>query len=240
MRVLVTRPEPGGKRTAARLRRIGHEPVLMPLFKARVTAEVSDLPPAHALSGLIATSARAFDMFPAGAADPALGGLPVHAVGAATARAARAAGFRDVREGGGTARELADSLRASGAGDGRLLYLAGTPRTAVIEDSFKVERFAHEVLECYRMDEISYPTDSLTCDILTPFPEVVLLYSANAGRRLVELVEAEALGYRLDSARFLCLSETIAAELPARWRVNAAVAVRPNEDSLLASLTALG
>ncbi|MDP3525289.1 MAG: hypothetical protein Q8S27_11970 [Hoeflea sp.] len=67
-----------------------------------------------------------------------------------------------------------------------------------------------------------------------------MLYSANAARQLAALAESEGLGNRLDSAWFICLSEAIAAELPDGWRARAIAADHPDEDSLLASLAALG
>jgi len=254
MRVLVTRPEPGGARTAARLEGAGHDPVLMPLFETIITAAPDDLPPARLIGGLIATSARAFAMF--GAATPtdrSIFDVPVHVVGPATARAALDAGFSDIREGAGAARDLARAVidwRARPASGGindvpargrrGLVYLAGVPRTSVIEDALNDAEVAFFVLECYRMKKISYSTDILISRILSPPPDVALLFSASAARRLAGLVEAGGLGKSLDLVRFLCLSDAIAAELPASWRARAIAARHPDEDSLLALLDTLG
>jgi len=254
MRVLVTRPEPAGERTAARLAALGHDPVLMPLFEPRVTAMIDDLPPAARISGLIATSARAFAMFEGrDVSETGFKDVVIHAVGPATAQAARDAGFADVREGGGTAQALAKVLTdnrttvsdGSGAVPSRrarstLIYLAGVPRTAVIEDALKAADRDYLVLDCYRMDEISYSTDILKSDILSPLPDVVLLYSANAARRFSALAHVKKLENSLKSSRFLCLSAAVASELPEEWQGRAVVAEQPNEDSLLASLVALG
>ena len=254
MRVLVTRPDPGGTRTSARLRQLGHDVVQMPLFETEVTATSADLPPTETICGLIATSARAFALFEVGdgtASDMLR--LPVHVVGPATARAARSAGFSDVRESGGTAQDLASALvddhappdadagkRSVNAGPVRLVYLAGVPRTPVIEDALRNAGRPSDVVECYRMKEISYSTDILNSAILSPPPEAVLFYSANAARRFSTLLGAEGLGNALESAFLVCLSEAIAAELSEPSRARAVVAERPDEDSLLASLASLG
>ncbi len=254
MRVLVTRPEPGGQRTAERLAALGHDPVLMPLFETRVTATIEDLPTADEISGLIATSARAFALFES--ADLAQSGfrtVPIHAVGPATAQAARAAGFVDVREGGGTAKALSQTLTAArmhphrgtdpvgqDIRPGALVYLAGLPRTPLIETALEAEKIDFSVIECYKMTGISYSTDILKSDIFSPKPDVVLLYSANAAHHFSTLLSAQDLGKALDSVRFICLSDAIAAQLPAGWQERAIVAGRPDEDSLLASLAALG
>ena len=254
MRVLVTRPEPGGQRTAERLAGLGHDPVRMPLFETVVTATPDDLPPAAEIGGLIATSARSFVMFgQAGVFGTALGDVPVHAVGPATAQAARDAGFLHVDDGGGTAEALAISLiqlrqhdlagqEAMGPKDrrGLLVYLAGVPRTPVIETALKAHEPGFRVIDCYRMTEISYSTDILKTDFLSPPPDAVLLYSANAARRLSVLVDAANLARCLDSTRFLCLSAAISGELRKTWQDRSIVAGHPDEDSLLASLAGLG
>jgi uroporphyrinogen-III synthase len=249
----VTRPQPGAARTAARLLRLGHDAVVMPLFEATVTASMDDLPPVTDISGLIATSARAFDMF--GDMDVAAVGLAdvrVHAVGAATARAARDAGFEHVHEAGGTAQALARDLtgdqvepltgprEAHRSGQrARLVYLAGVPRTPLIEVALKADDTDLMVLECYKMSELSYSTDILKSDILSPAPDVILLYSANAARRIRALADVKNVGNPLEFSRFLCLSASIAAELPQDWQSRVIVAGGPDEDSLFASLAKL-
>ncbi|WP_425497507.1 uroporphyrinogen-III synthase [Hoeflea ulvae] len=111
MRVLVTRPGQAGSRTARRLTDLGHDPVLMPLFRSRVVATPDDLPPAGTIAGFIATSARALALFEgSGGPAPGFRELPVHVVGPATAEAARKAGFGDILEGQGTAEALARSI----------------------------------------------------------------------------------------------------------------------------------
>lgn len=253
MRVLVTRPEPGGTRTATRLASLGHEPVVMPLFETRVTATAEGLPPVATIGGFVATSARAFAIFgETGITGSELSRLPVLAVGPATAQAARQAGFVRIIEGGGTAEDLAaligeNAHQASAAdfpdasdGTGVLVYLAGVPRRTVIEAALENSRAAYAVLNCYEMTEISYSTDIVKSRFLAPVPDAVLLYSANAARRFFELCANHELGKTLDSVRFFCLSSAIARELDKGWQSRVVVAEHPDEDSLLASMAALG
>ncbi|MDF1608222.1 uroporphyrinogen-III synthase [Hoeflea sp. YIM 152468] len=249
----MTRPEPGGQRTAERLARSGYDPVRMPLFAMRLTATPDDLPPVGSIGGLIATSGRAFAMFKsAQELPPELRKTPVHAVGPATAQAAREAGFMMVHEGGGSARALAHALihrsQSAGAGSGvadtagtatAMVYLAGVPRRPVIEAALASARRSFSVLECYQMNEISYSTDILVSDFLSPAPGAILFYSANAARRFRAICEAEDLQKRLLSTRFVCLSAAISAELPDDWQGRASVSDSPNEGSLLACLAAL-
>ena len=253
MRVLVTRPQPGAERTAGRLAELGHDVALMPLFKAEVTATLDDLPPPERISGLVATSARAFDLFGAGGvAEAGLRDIPVYVVGPATAQAAGDAGFVRVHEGGGTAQTLIqvitsdwgpESARAreaeARAATGVLVYLAGVPRTPAIETALADQNIDQVVVECYKMTEISYSTDIVKTDILSPVPEVVLLYSANAARRFSALLETGQLGKAFESSRFLCLSPSVSAELPDDLRRRTVVAESPDQDSLLVALAKL-
>src|SRR3954463_3411923 len=103
MRVIVTRPEPDCLRTAARLARMGLEPVVSPVLIVRGTGAAI---PEHRYDGVLATSANAF---PA-ALPPSLTSAPLYAVGEATAAAGRRAGFRDVHTSLGRAHEVADEV----------------------------------------------------------------------------------------------------------------------------------
>ncbi|WP_394691449.1 uroporphyrinogen-III synthase [Hoeflea sp.] len=243
MRVLVTRPEPGASRTAERLRALGHEPVILPLFEAQITASAQDLPPAKQIGGLIATSARAFSMFGGKTAPAAYLELPVYTVGPATAQAARDAGFSHVHGGAGSARDLASTLMAlpDKAKDGTgLLYLAGLPRKPTLEAALTTAGLAFQVLETYRMDKISYPTDSLFLDLLSPAPDAVLFYSTNAALGFCSIVSAKNLDESLHSTSLVCLSPEITRAFPEDWTARVLSADHPDEDSLLASLAGLG
>ena len=85
VRIAVTRPEGAAAGFAAELAVRGHEAVLAPLLEIHSLG--ADLPELGRFQALLATSANAFvDCRP----DSLAGGLPVYAVGAATAEAAQA------------------------------------------------------------------------------------------------------------------------------------------------------
>lgn len=243
MRVLVTRPEPGASRTASRLRTLGHEPVILPLFEAQITARPDDLPPVQQVGGLIATSARAFSIFGSNTAPAEYLHLQVYTVGPATAQAARDAGFHDVHEGAGSARDLAGALTAQSgtAVDGPgLLYLAGSPRKPFLEEALTAEGLPLKVIETYRMDQLSYPTDSQILDLLSPAPDAALFYSSNAALGFCSLVSTKNLDKSLQSTFLVCLSPEISSAFPETWMARVISAGHPDEDSLLASLAGLG
>lgn len=121
--VLITRPEPGASETAERIRTLGLSPILAPML------HVAPLPvrlPSN-VQAVLATSGNALPPLPA-----VLHGLPLLAVGDATAARARAAGFTKVCSADGDAAALAALasqalpprtalLLATGAGQGASL-----------------------------------------------------------------------------------------------------------------------
>jgi uroporphyrinogen-III synthase len=105
--IWITRAQPGADATAQRVRALGHEAVVAPLLAVRVLPDVTvDLTGVAALAFTSANGVRAF-------AD-ATGerGLKVFAVGAATAQAARAAGFKSVLSADGDVEALAEGIAA--------------------------------------------------------------------------------------------------------------------------------
>jgi uroporphyrinogen-III synthase len=131
--LLVLRPEPGASATAARVRAMGREAVVAPLFTVgAVPWEMPSEPP----QALLLTSANAVRQ--GGAGLVALTGLPVYAVGAATAEAARAAGFMAIVSGEADAAAIV--ARAARDGVTHLLHLAGRAHRAVVHPGLTVDR----------------------------------------------------------------------------------------------------
>ena len=127
MRLLVTRPEPDGERTAAELRARGHEVMLAPLLRVETVtdAELGAGP----WAAVLITSANGARAIAAHRRRGELMALPVLAVGAGSATAARDAGFADVTSADGDGGDLARLAAARFAGAAKpLLYLAGEER----------------------------------------------------------------------------------------------------------------
>jgi uroporphyrinogen-III synthase len=121
--IAVLRPEPGNRVTAAAIEATGRKAIRLPLFEARPVAW--DAPEARRYDALILTSANAVRH-----GGPGLAGLlalPVYAVGAVTAEAARREGFRIALTGEAGAEQLL--ARAEAAGVARALHLAGRERS---------------------------------------------------------------------------------------------------------------
>lgn len=106
-RIWITRAQPGADVTAERVRAMGHDAVVAPLLAVRVLPDVDvDLRGVAALAFTSANGVRAF------ADASGERGLKVFAVGAATAQAARAAGFKSVLSADGDVEALAEGIAA--------------------------------------------------------------------------------------------------------------------------------
>ncbi|HET6969964.1 MAG TPA: uroporphyrinogen-III synthase, partial [Phenylobacterium sp.] len=102
-RIWITRAQPGADATAERVRAMGHDAVVAPLLAVRPLLDVPvDLRGVAALAFTSANGVRAF------ADVSGERNLKVFALGAATAQAARAAGFKSVLSADGDVEALAD------------------------------------------------------------------------------------------------------------------------------------
>lgn len=229
MRLLVTRPQPAADRTAQKLRALGHQPVVLPLMQAQhsLPAVRAALEQPH--DALAVTSAEAIRALTAlGPALEPLRGTPLFAVGEATARAAAALGFTDIRIGAGTGEALAAGIVP---GTGTLVYLAGTPRADGFERALAERRVKHVTVETYRMQPVAYGPQILP-ELLRGVPfDAVLLYSPQTATRFAALLAEGRLEAADFSARYLCLSAAVREALPDG--AVADVAAAPDEEHLL-------
>lgn len=214
MRLLVTRPLPGGATTAMRLRALGHEVILSPLMASEAVAWTlpSRLPPAVML-----TSAFAARL--AGPTAAALHSLPVFAVGAATARAAIEVGFVDVRDGGGTAQALVDSVAALGLTE--ILHLAGEDRTPVVLPAGLLP-----------ITRTVYRARLLPLQAL-PLVDWALLYSPRSAGHFA--AEADRIGIERSTIGVAAISAAALAAAGDGWR-ETALPASPTESALLAAI----
>ena len=132
--LLILRPEPGASMTAKRAFDEGWKPVVAPIFRIEPIAWGS--PPAADYDALFVTSANAVRQ--AGRAITAYHVLPAYAVGDATARALKAAGFIDIRTGRGDAAVMLAAAAENGVA--KALHLAGEDYRDVGHDAIGIDR----------------------------------------------------------------------------------------------------
>jgi uroporphyrinogen-III synthase len=231
-RILVTRPEPGATRTAARLAAAGFDAVVLPLTRI---APLDFAMPEGVFDAVIVTSAQALRKV----YSARLRQLPLYAVGEATAKAAQRAGFADIRTGGGAVSSIVALVKASARPAAALLYLCGRVRRPELESALGAAGFRLTAVETYNAVPIDYPEAELS-DRLgeTPFDAVALmsaqaaeLFSALAGHDLIERL--------FNRCEIVCFSPRIADALTGKegWKI--AVTENASEDALLELLSPL-
>lgn len=211
-RLLVVRPEPGAARTAARLRDAGGEVLVWPLFAVAPVAW--DVPDPGEVDALLLTSANAVRH--AGAGLTALATVPVVAVGAATAAAARAVGLTVVATGDGGVEEAL----AQAAGYPRLLHLAGRDHMPA----------GHATRIVY--DSVALPVDGRAF-AAEAAGQTVLLHSARAAARVAALLPERS------GTAVAALSAAVAAAAGSGWR-RVVVPARPTDVALCAAALGIG
>lgn len=212
--LVILRPEPGGSISAERAESMGFDDIVRtPLFKVRRVEWT--VPEADRFDAMLLTSANAPRH--AGAGLESLKRLPVHAVGEATAKAARAAGLMvdTVGDGG-----IGDLLGRLGKPQ-RLLHLCGQHRRAAEQGEHTI--IAVPVYSAVAREE---PNG------LDRLPgSVVCVHSPRGGERLAALVEREC----LDRHEIVIAAiSAAAAEACGEGWAEVAVASSPDDASLLA------
>lgn len=216
----VLRPEPGNAATCARAATAGFATLSLPLFSLQ--ALDWSLPDPADYDALILTSANAIRF--AGAGLEALKTLPVLAVGAHTAAAARGAGFDVTATGGGDAAEIVALATAHGVT--RALHLTGRDRTLAPGGVIAGVRAVYE----------NAPLAIDPARLLALAGATALLHSPRAARRLLALTDAAG----VERARIAlgAFSPAIAAAAGGGWAA-LATAATPDDEALFAAVRAL-
>lgn len=209
--LLIVRPEPGCAESVAAAQSLGLEVHGAPLFA--IEPIDWDLPPGQ-FDAVLAGSANAFRH---GGADLAkLRALPVHAVGKATAEAARQAGFAVSTIGEGGLQNVLDQLDPPL----RLLRLAGAVRVALTPPA------GIALTEC-----VVYAAVPLSLTNRPAGPTVVALHSAAAARHFA--AECDRLGLDRSLVSLACFGPRVAAAADEGWAEVRAAPV-PTDAALLA------
>ena len=234
MKALLTRARPDAEASARKLAARGVEAVLAPVLEI-VCQRLAGAPQ---VDFALATSRHAFPCLDA--MDPArraaLAARPLYVVGDATAAAARAAGFTDVRIARGDAVSMLDLLVLTGA-RGRALYLAGADRSPTLEAG--LERMGVETRV-----EVAYVArardwsgaERRAAGAAADDGASVLHYSGRSAELFLRQLDAAGLGGRLDAFRHVAMSRQAAAPIQNQGS-RVIWPDRPAEDALFALLS---
>jgi uroporphyrinogen-III synthase len=171
----------------------------------------------------------------------ALARLPVFCVGAATANAARRAGFVLTEKGPGTAAGLAAALAQRFGGRGaRLLHPAGEDRAFDMAGALAPAGIDVETVAIYRVELRDPGSARLAAALKRCAGGAAFLYSPRTAAHLFALVETYRLWNGIAGLTFMAISENVAAAIPGRRNLSVLVAENPDEDGLMDLLSRRG
>ncbi|MGB0670075.1 MAG: uroporphyrinogen-III synthase [Rhodospirillales bacterium] len=182
------------------------------------------------VQGLLVTSANGIRAF---ALRNAVRDLPVKAVGAASAEAARLLGFNDVASAEGDVESLAGLVAGTcDPAAGRWLHPAGSKLAGDLGGRLERAGFGYEKATLY---------EAVTADALKPETrqalndgnlDGVLLYSPRTARTFAELVVKAGLDAAARNLSAFCLSAAVAERLTPLGLSRCRIARRPDEAAL--------
>ena len=235
MRLLVTRPERESKALAAELEALGHDVIAAPLLSIHFLDDVS-LPQRdwQALLVTSANGARALGR----SADPRLKKVPVLAVGEASAAAARAEGFPDVRAAEGDVHALERlAARVLDPAGGPLFHAAGSVVAGDLKAMLEARGFEVVRLALYEAQKQALPEAALEA-LKAGQIDGVLLFSPRTAGQFALLVREAGIDSALGGVTAFCLSAAVARELDGLSFGAVHVAAEPSLKSLMALISA--
>jgi len=229
MKMLVTRPEPDGQATAARLAALNIEAVVASVMVRR-TLDAS-LPPPDGFTAMVLTSANAVRSLAERGVVGQYAHLPVFAVGDHTAREASEAGFVRVSSAAGAFQDLVNAMTIARM-RGPIFYPAGKHQSADLAKAVAPLGVMVATAKVYEMVAVG----SLPAEILAELGRTigaVLCYSRRSAEIFAELA-ASLPRDRRNSLAMLCMSEAVAEPLLEARFGRISLADRPDEDAMMA------
>jgi uroporphyrinogen-III synthase len=236
MRLLVTRPIEDSQRLAAKLRALGHDPVVAPLMNVYFLEGA-----ALSLDGIQAVLATSANGVRALARRTARRDLVLLAVGPQTAETAAEHGFASITSAQGDAVALAELVAARlDSTRGPLFHAAGAETAGRLRQRLEALGFSVESEILYTAQAVA-PLPKVAADALASGElDGVMVFSPRSARIFSGLVTAatlEAACARLDA---YCISAAAAEALSPIAFARMAVAGSPNEGAIFSLLTAPG
>ncbi len=229
MRMLVTRPEPDGELTQARLAALDIDAVAVPLM-VRQTLDTS-LPPPDGFTAMVLTSANAVRSL----ADRGVIGdyahLPVFTVGDHTAREAQAAGFARVSSAAGAFQDLVNAMAIAEL-RGPVFYPAPRHQSADLAKALAPLGVMVATSKIYDMVAVDALPDHIINGLADDIA-AVLLYSRRTAEIFCRLADALPRERRQQLA-LLCMSEAVAEPALAARFSRISLADHPDEEAMMA------
>jgi len=209
MRLLVTRPDPEGERTAKALEKLGHHVIISAALDIRylIDASISVKKP----QAVLVTSVNAVRALERHGRNRDMLACPVLAVGDRTAVEARRAGFAGAVSAQGSLDDLCALVNeiCTPAG-GPLLFAAGADQAGDLAGRLGHDGFGVETVTVYKADKVRDLTDAARKALRDNEVDGVLFYSARSAAAFGEQLERAGLAPLADHVTCYCLSQAIA------------------------------
>ncbi len=235
MRLLVTRPLVDAHGTVLALEALGHTVSLEPLLRIDPLSEaaIADKP----YQAVLVTSANAVRALAHRPEAARLSDTHVLAVGAASGRAAMAAGFTRVENAAGDLTALSALVgKRCNPGAGPLLYAAGRVVSGDLKGLLEAQGYEVDRAVLYDAVEVDALSPETVARLRDGGIDGVLLYSPRSARIWNRVVEQAALRENTTSLAHFCLSQAVADALrgaPGWSDAAIRVASEPNEQTLV-------
>jgi uroporphyrinogen-III synthase len=239
MRLLITRPEPDALKLGALLEEAGHEAAIEPLLA--VSFEGGEPIELDGAQALIATSRNALRALKAGPALAAAKGLPLFAVGKATAAEARTLGFATVVTGAGTAAELvAHIVSALDPAAGLIVHLRGDTVAGDLAGELEAHGFRVVQPVVYRMVAAEALSEETVERLGAGEIGGVILMSPRTAAVYAALIRKHGLAAAVRGLPHFCVSAAVARRLAPLGGVETRTAEAPRLEEVLALIDEAG
>ncbi|SCA56180.1 putative Uroporphyrinogen III synthase HEM4 [Candidatus Terasakiella magnetica] len=238
MRILVTRPKEDAAPLVDLLKKAGHKPTLFPLLsivheegsaKALSAYKVKDI------QALLVTSANGVRAF---AAADKRRSFKVMAVGDATAKMARQAGFKNVEIANGHVQSLAKLIKEKAdPAKGKFLHIAGSRLAGDLKSLIEADGFDYERVVLYHADKTTELSTAIKNKISKGEIDAVMLYSPRTAAAFGQLIEKADLVNSLKCIQAYGLSEAVAAKIKHLPFQDIKTAPTPDQEALLGILS---
>lgn len=233
MHLLLTRPESDADPMRKRLEAAGHRVSLCPLLTIELAPNAAAR--LDGVQALVATSRNGLDALAKGPGLAAAIKLPVFVVGPATAERARALGFTDVREGPGSAAELAPAIaKALKPEKGDVLHLSGASIAFDLAAALKPQGITVRRQVVYWTREAEALEPASAAYLRRGQVGGVILMSPRTAAVFADVTVKAGVAEPARHTTCFCLSPAVAAALEPLAPYDVRVAERPNAEEMLA------
>ena len=232
LRLIITRPREDAEPLAAELAALGVESLIAPLLSIEVSE--TETPDITGVQALLLTSANGVRVFARFSTERK---LAIYAVGDASARAAREAGFENIESAAGDVETLAALVREKlDFRDGALLHVAGSRVAGDLAGILGRSGFDYRRVQLYHAIKAPDLPPQCLSAIKDTQVDGVVLYSPRTAQAFVDLLTKAGLDDCTGQLSAFCLSDAVAAKIAARDWARVVVAETPDQAALIKSV----